>query len=198
MGHHGVCCIHSTSRCSIFEYPFIIFPLDNVRSALHITISFESPTQAIHIFFLVSRKMVHRCHFVSTFFVFISSHAPAHQLYHLRNSKKRQHVVHPSSWFKEAILTLLGVCVTVACFVVGLAWPCLRKRLCTLSSSCRPGELCYCVKEECAELMLGTVAVRSSQLSRTIKGWKKRDPEEIRQQLQERYDQLLEMRRGRF
>jgi hypothetical protein len=101
MGHHGVCCIHSTSRCSISDYPLIIFPLDTVGRALHI---------AVFVWYL----------------------SLPHKLY---TSSPKPHS-------------------SPACFVVGLAWPCLRKRLCTLSSSCRPGKLCYCAKEDCAELIL--------------------------------------------
>jgi hypothetical protein len=32
-----------------------------------------------------------------------------------------------TSWSKEAKITLLGVCFALACFIVGLAWPRLRK-----------------------------------------------------------------------
>lgn len=35
------------------------------------------------------------------------------------------------SWSKEAILTLLGVGTAIICFVIGLAWPKLRRSLST-------------------------------------------------------------------
>jgi hypothetical protein len=37
-----------------------------------------------------------------------------------------------NDWSKEAILTLVGVLVAVACFIIGLAWPRLRLWLCNL------------------------------------------------------------------
>ncbi|PSN61198.1 hypothetical protein BS50DRAFT_156135 [Corynespora cassiicola Philippines] len=40
-------------------------------------------------------------------------------------------------WSNEALFGLLGVCATVICFAVGLAWPRLRTRLRCCSSRCR-------------------------------------------------------------
>ena len=42
-----------------------------------------------------------------------------------------------NTWSKEAILTLLGVCTAIACFIIGLAWRRLRVWLCDLFT-CQP------------------------------------------------------------
>jgi hypothetical protein len=41
-------------------------------------------------------------------------------------------ISHANIWSKEAILTLVGVCTAVACFIIGLAWPRLRRWLCRI------------------------------------------------------------------
>jgi hypothetical protein len=40
--------------------------------------------------------------------------------------------LHAKAWSKEAILTLIGLCTAIACFIIGLAWPRLRQLLCRI------------------------------------------------------------------
>ncbi|KAH4054444.1 hypothetical protein HBH49_080380 [Parastagonospora nodorum] len=80
-------------------------------------------------------------------------------------------------WSKEAIIALIGVCIALACFVIGLAWKPLRS----------------CFRRY---IQRGrNLFARERQGTNTQ--WR-RNQEETRQHLQDQYNSLLEIRRGGF
>ncbi|RII09108.1 hypothetical protein CUC08_Gglean007509 [Alternaria sp. MG1] len=96
-------------------------------------------------------------------------------------------------WSKQDLLTLLGVCVAIVTVVIGLAGllvasPSTRKWL------CKPVYwFAWRVQRSSEHPSVLSPKCRTS----TIKNWRK-NRKQAHQQLQDRYNELLEMRRGRF
>lgn len=106
-----------------------------------------------------------------------------------------------NGWSKEAILALTGVCVAVLGILGGLAW----RRMWRSWSGCRTSSLCttFCIQCFNADPLVADPAdihlVRSRlQRARRIRNWRLRNQDEVRRQLQEQYNELLEMRRQTF
>ncbi|QRC94597.1 hypothetical protein JI435_305630, partial [Parastagonospora nodorum SN15] len=94
-----------------------------------------------------------------------------------RNLPQTSARIPANPWSKEAIIALIGVCIALACFVIGLAWkplrPCFRRYI-----------------------ERGRILFAREQVNNTTQ-WR-RNQEQTRQHLQDQYNSLLEIRRGGF
>jgi hypothetical protein len=134
-------------------------------------------------------------HILPVFLIFYltsNTHALPTPLPHYHTNQPDERNPSCDSWSLEAILTLVGVFVTLLCFVVGMAWPSLQ---CVLRAQSGVFQAPYIVM---CSLILRLVADTYARDSHTIADWRKRDLRELRRELQEKYDFLLEIRRGRY
>jgi hypothetical protein len=107
-----------------------------------------------------------------------------------------------SSWSKESIFALLGVCVTFICCLIGLACSRLHKYCIWLR---RGGTHLTRFLLMCAIANLNTKAIAEKYSYRTrgtislqaqhIQKWRRFDRDEVRQEQQKTYTALLESRR---
>jgi hypothetical protein len=119
----------------------------------------------------------------------------------------------PLRWSKQDILNLVGVCVAVITVIVGVsavlvASPKLRrwvyKPFYRFIPYLRSGKCSHPRYFKLWELIdglgndLGEEERPSSRRALRVENWKKMDLRAVRRQLQDQYDELLEMRKGRF
>jgi hypothetical protein len=107
----------------------------------------------------------------------------------------------PDNWSREAILTLVGVCTAVACFIVGLAWPRLRLWLCKLpegqlvSPIFSPPSMSNTPTVVATSILSGLVPSRLSTITIRDNGTRRPLQEEYQEWLE--FNEWLEIRRTR-
>lgn len=98
------------------------------------------------------------------------------------------------AWSNEAIIALLGVCMALICFVVGMLWPCLYRRWNARTIMSKHWSLIG--TSELSNSVLGDLESGTATRMDHVSYWRRR--EEVRRRQQEQYHALLELRRGGF